>query len=358
MSSTPGAGHQNPSQPVSWTQRDVLLFANSIGCTVSELHFLYELHPQFSVFPTYPIILPFKGTSQEVIDFYAAQSSSGRGSIPGVPPLDSRRVVDGERQIWFVKPLPTTSAGREFEVKSQVLGVYDKGKPGTVMETELTLVEKSTGEVFVRVIGSAFFVGQGGWGGPKGLFVIPSSVNHDPVIPILPFKRILYTLTNCYLVLTMMNAGPKNPSFPPPESKSPDAIYTHPTTAESAHLYRLNGDYNPLHATPEPGAKMGFGGAIMHGLYSWNTTCHGLLKLLGGSDPANIKEFAARFASPVKPGDVLVTQIWRMGEKDADGFEEVRFVTEVKGGKVCLSNGRARVKVVGSLEDKAGKSKL
>ena len=81
---------------------------------------------------------------------------------------------------------------------------------------------------------------------------------------------------------------------------------------------------------------------------SRNTTCHALLKLLGGSDPANITEFAARFASPVKPGDCLVTQIWRTGSKDSDGWEDMRFVTSVKGGKVCLSNGRAKMKCVGS----------
>ncbi|KAK5285088.1 hypothetical protein LTR16_004772, partial [Cryomyces antarcticus] len=114
----------------------------------------------------------------------------------------------------------------------------------------------------------------------------------------------------------------------------------------------LNGDYNPLHATPEPGRAMGFGGAIMHGLFSWNSTCHGLLHELGNSDPANIKEFQARFASPVKPGDKLVTQMWRTGEVDAEGWEEVRFVTSVEGGKVCLSNGRALMKCGG------GKSKL
>lgn len=116
---------------------------------------------------------------------------------------------------------------------------------------------------------------------------------------------------------------------------------------------RLNGDYNPLHATPEPGTKMGFGGAIMHGLYSWNTTAHALLKLLGGSDPTNFKSFAARFASPVKPGDALVTKAWRMGNADSEGFEEVRFVTSVRDGKVCLSNGRARIRCTGG-----GKSKL
>ncbi len=93
---------------------------------------------------------------------------------------------------------------------------------------------------------------------------------------------------------------------------------------------------------------MGFGGAIIHGLFSWNSTCVGVLRKLGGSDPANIKEFQCRFASPVKPGDKLVTKIWRIpGTKDADGFEEVRFVTSVEGGKVCLSNGRALVRVVG-----------
>lgn len=41
MSSSPGVGFQYPSQEVSWLKRDVLLFANSIGCTANELHFLY-----------------------------------------------------------------------------------------------------------------------------------------------------------------------------------------------------------------------------------------------------------------------------------------------------------------------------
>lgn len=84
----------------------------------------------------------------------------------------------------------------------------------------------------------------------------------------------------------------------------------------------------------------------MHGLFSWNSTCHGLLQILGGSDPANIKEFQARFASPVKPGSKLVTEAWRTGEY-TDGWEEVRFVTRVEGGKVVLSNGRALMKCVG-----------
>jgi hypothetical protein len=49
-----------------------------------------------------------------------------------------------------------------------VLGVYDKGKPGTVVETEQCLVDAESGETYSRAVGSGFYVGQGGWGGPKG----------------------------------------------------------------------------------------------------------------------------------------------------------------------------------------------
>ncbi|KAL7767274.1 hypothetical protein ACKLNR_001575 [Fusarium oxysporum f. sp. zingiberi] len=82
----------------------------------------------------------------------------------------------------------------------------------------------------------------------------------------------------------------------------------------------------------------------MHGLYSWNSTAHSLLKELGGGDPANIKEYQARFASPVRPGDKLVTHAWVTGVNQ-DGWAEVRFVTQVAGGKVVLSNGLALMKV-------------
>jgi peroxisomal enoyl-CoA hydratase 2 len=131
-----------------------------------------------------------------VIDFYAAQ---GATPIPGVPKFDSRRVVDGQRRITFLKPLPTSSEGRTFELRSKVIGVYDKGKPGSVVETQQEIVDKATGEVYTRAVGSGFFIGQGNWGGPK---------------------------------------GPATENFPPPQGKAPDFVVSHQTTAESALLYR------------------------------------------------------------------------------------------------------------------------
>ncbi|KAK4181322.1 HotDog domain-containing protein [Triangularia setosa] len=299
--SGPGVGFEYPSREVSWLKRDALLFANSIGCTSEELHFLYELDPNFAVFPTYPVILMFKETHPEVVDFYAAQKSV---TIPGVPAFDPTRVVDGQRLLEFLKPLPTSSAGRKFEVRTKVLGVYDKGKPGTVVETQTDLVDAATNESYARVTTSSFYVGQGNWGGPKG----PATVN-----------------------------------FPPPEGKKPDLVLENQTTNETPLLYRLNGDYNPLHAHPEPGAKMGFGGVIIHGLYSWNWACHGLLQHLGGSNPANFKEYQARFASPVRPGDKLILEAWKTGEFKGE-WEEIRFIVKNSHGKVVLSNGRALIK--------------
>jgi hypothetical protein len=141
-------------------------------------------------------MIAFKNTTQEVIDFYKVQGSV---PIPDVPKFDARRVLDGQRIMTFYKPLPPTSAGRKFEIRSKVTGVWDKGKSGTVVDTQQDLVDAKTGELYTRAAGSAFYVGQGGWGGPKG----PASVNYVP-----------------------------------PKGKAPDAVLTHQTTKESALLYR------------------------------------------------------------------------------------------------------------------------
>ena len=81
----------------------------------------------------------------------------------------------------------------------------------------------------------------------------------------------------------------------------------------------------------------------MHGLFSWNSACHTLLEILGGSDPANMVEFQRRFAAPVKAGNKLVTEAWRIGNMQ-DDWEEVRFIVKIEGGNIVLSNGRALMK--------------
>lgn len=109
---------------------------------------------------------------------------------------------------------------------------------------------------------------------------------------------------------------------------------------------RLNGDYNPLHATPEPGRDMGFPGVILHGLGTWNICAHAVVRSIGGGDGGTLKEFQARFASPVLPGDTLVVEIWNAGLIDEkEGLVDVRFLCRVEGGKVVLKAGQAILKM-------------
>lgn len=137
----------------------------------------------------------FKLDSQEGIDFEASQTST---DIPGVPNLDSSRLVDGQRTIQLLKPLPVTSVGRDFESRSKVLGIYDKGNAGTVVKSEDSIVDVAAGEVYARVIGSWFYIGQGNWGGPR---------------------------------------GPREPSFSPPK-RNPNMILSLKVQENSAHIYR------------------------------------------------------------------------------------------------------------------------
>jgi peroxisomal enoyl-CoA hydratase 2 len=125
---------------------------------------LYEKHPKFEAFPTYPLQLAFRGTETDVIDFYAKSNAT---YPPTLPPLDTRRVLDGERSIQMLKPIPRTSQGRNFELRQHCVGAYDKGKPGLVLETETQLIDADSNEVYTIMRGSGFYVGQGGFGGPK-----------------------------------------------------------------------------------------------------------------------------------------------------------------------------------------------
>lgn len=137
-------GYRYPPLKCSYNRRDVLLFvsgsqnknnpmapllttylqANAIGVQQDERHFLYELHPKFAAFPTFPINLAFKQTDQDVFDFIARTTSA---EVPGVPPFDAQRSVDGERGIEIIRPLPVSSDGLDLEIHNKVIGVYDKG---------------------------------------------------------------------------------------------------------------------------------------------------------------------------------------------------------------------------------------
>ena len=78
----------------------------------------------------------------------------------------------------------------------------------------------------------------------------------------------------------------------------------------------MSGDRNPLHSdpvrrtgrVPEP---------ILHGLCTYGVAGRVLVSELGGGDATKITAIAARFTSPVFPGETLTTSIWRTGAGQA-----------------------------------------
>lgn len=164
-----------------------------------------------------------------------------------------------------------------------------------ILEAEQELVDVKTNTVYVKMSSMAFGIGQGGYNGPR---------------------------------------GPSKPAVKLP-SRVPDAVHNFKTTPEVALLYRLNGDYNPMHGDEEFGKRAGFKGSILHGLGTWNIAARGLLRELGNSDPTRLKAYGARFKSVVYPGDELETRMWKIGSKD--GYDDIVFETIVKSdGRVAL----------------------
>ena len=81
---------------VSYNRRDLILYAIGIGCT--DLRYVYEdaSEQDFQAFPTYPIVLSFKGTDQDVVSF----PSPAMIEAGAFPPLPGTKVgLDGERYI-------------------------------------------------------------------------------------------------------------------------------------------------------------------------------------------------------------------------------------------------------------------
>src|SRR5690606_4302156 len=104
-------------------------------------------------------------------------------------------------------------------------------------------------------------------------------------------------------------------SIHPTPDREPDHVVDLPTLPQSALLYRLNGDDNPLHAEPAIAAGAGFSMPILHGLCTFGIAGHALLKAVCDCDATKVKSMRARFSAPVSPGETIRTEIW----EEADG---------------------------------------
>jgi acyl dehydratase len=268
------------SVEVSWTERDTMLYALGLGAGADpldpdELRLVTEFGLQ--AIPTMAAALALGATPAPLTGF------------------DYRQAVHGEQSIRMHRPLPVSGSAR---ADSRVLSVHDKGPgKGAVMLFETVLADAASGEPIATLGSSAFARGDGGFGGPN-----------DPA-----------------------------PAPHPVPDRAPDLAVEMPTRCDQALLYRLSGDYNPLHADPQMARSVGFEMPILHGLCTYGIAARAISKACAGGDPSRIVAHQARFSAPVFPGETLRVDMWRDG--DAISFEvhaPGRGVAVIRNGRTLL----------------------
>merc|ERR1712137_1279643 len=151
-------------------------------------------------------------------------------------------------------------------------------------------------------------------------------------------KTVYYKFVDASMfvgVTDFMDSGKSTSKSYPPPSDAPTHVVETPTKTTTPSLYRLSGDYNPLHVDPVFAQMAGFERPIMHGQCTLGHFSRAVLDRIAGGDQRKFRSVQLRFASPVIPGQTLVTEIWKVAPT------EYIFQTKVKEtGKVCVSNGR------------------
>jgi peroxisomal enoyl-CoA hydratase 2 len=244
--------------PISYTQRDVLLYAVGIGCT--ELRYLYEGHAQHAVFPSFAIRWGGAGLQLDPA---------------ALPPSPGPMTIDAERCLEQLAPLPLSGT---VAVRSRLLAVHPRGKGGAFAEFE-TEVDDEQGRACTRIVTGVFRRGVARLG------------------DIEPF----------------VGRGVSQSARIEVPDRAPDLECSAAIARNQAALYRLSGDTNPLHIDPEAARFGGFDAPILHGLCTYGHCAQMLVGALCDGDAARFGALKLRFASPVFPGDTLRLRAWHDG---------------------------------------------
>jgi acyl dehydratase len=242
-----------------------------------QLRFCYE--QDLRVLPTLGVVLAHPG-------FWPKTLNTG---------LDWVRIVHAEQGLVLHKPLPPQA---EVVGHSRVVEIVDKGREkGAFIAVERRVLDRATSAPLCTITQTMFCRGDGGFGGPQRALPPPHQV---------------------------------------PE-RAPDAICDIPTLPQTALLYRLNGDWNPLHADPAVARKAGFEKPILHGLATYGIAAYAIIKTLCANDGARVASIFGRFTAAVYPGETLRTEMW------VDGLIVSYRVRSLERDVVAINNGRVEL---------------
>ncbi|WP_438314622.1 MaoC/PaaZ C-terminal domain-containing protein [Streptomyces sp. HUAS TT3] len=239
---------------IAWDHKDVQLYHLGLGAGIpatdpDELR--YTLESRLHVLPSFATVAG------------AGMAMLGGLAAPGID-VNLASVLHGGHSIELHRPIPVEGRARS---SSKVAAVWDKGKAAViVLRSEVADADgplwTSDAQIFVR--------GEGGFGGDRG----PSARSQTP-------------------------------------EREPDRVEERTVREEQALLYRLSGDWNPLHADPEFAKLAGFDRPILHGLCSYGMTLKAVVDTVLGGDVSRVRAYRTRFAGIVFPGETLRIRMWQ-----------------------------------------------
>jgi 3-hydroxyacyl-CoA dehydrogenase/3a,7a,12a-trihydroxy-5b-cholest-24-enoyl-CoA hydratase len=293
-------GYQFEELRSSYDERDLAIYALGVGAakdpgSEQDLQLVYEMHGKgMKALPTYGVI--------PAVNAILTLGKEGK-SAPGLTyGLD--RVLHGEQYTELKRPLPLKAS---LKHKARIKDIFDKGKNALVVTEVVTYDED--GEELAKNEVTTFVRGAGGWGGDRG----PSAdVNVPP-------------------------------------DRAPDKVVEEKVPEHQALLYRLSGDWNPLHADPGFAKAFGFEKPILHGLCTFGYAGRHVVQAFApDGNPDWFKSIKCRFAASVIPGDTLITEMWKESDK------RIVFRTRIKDrDQVAISN--AAIEFFDAIPKKAAK---
>jgi acyl dehydratase len=238
-----------------YSEKDTILYALGVGygdspADPAQLRYVYEENLQ--AVPSLCNVLAHPG-------FWVRRPELG---------FDWIRLLHGEQAFEIDRPIPPKGAVRgEYEIVS----VEDKGKDrGAVMHVVKRLFDVASGDRLASVTSVYMLRGDGGFGG---------------------------------------FGTPPAPPDPLPDT-APDRTVDIAGLPQSALIYRLSGDLNPIHADPAAAAKAGFPRPILHGLCTMGIATRAVVASVADGEPDRLKALSVRFSKPVFPGETLRTEIF------------------------------------------------
>ncbi len=268
-----------------WAEKDLILYALGLGVGVGAspvddtvLQYTYE--NSLKAIPTFGVIPTFS-------------CLGGLFGMPGME-INPMMLLHGEQYLEILcDEIPTRA---KTVNNARISHIYDKGKGALViLETDTSTKE---GQPLFKNEYSLFIRGEGGFGG---------------------------------------EAGPA-PGNEPPE-REPDASVAYPTLEHQAIIYRLSGDLNPLHIDPQMAAVGGFERPILHGLCTFGNVGRAVIEAFCDNEPKRFRSIKARFASPVMPGETIVTDMWKVSDNEiiVNARLKEREADVVKNAKVTIA---------------------